>query len=120
MSLGRFLVQTLLPDAPIPSPYADDQYCRKSQQDETRPALCSVHIGHDGFDLIGEEVGQTEPQRDAEYGSTHVRHDELPKRHTRNAGRQKRGGAKSHDVPRRDDRFQCMPSIRCHCSRGGR
>ena len=72
-----------------------------------------MHIGHDGCDLIGEEVGQTEPQRDADYSGTRVGHDELPERYARNARRQKRGGAESHDVPRRDDRLQGMPSIRC-------
>ena len=114
MSLGRFLVQMLRPDATIPSPHADGQHRRQSQQDgETKPALCAVHIGHDGCDLIGEEVGQTEPQRDADYSGTRVGHDELPERYARNARRQKRGGAESHDVPRRDDRLQGMPSIRC-------
>ena len=86
MSLDRFIVQTLRPDATIPSPHADGQDRRNSQQDgETKPALGPVHIGHDGFDLIGEEVGQTEPQRDGEYGRACVRYDELPERHTRNA-----------------------------------
>ena len=94
MSLGRFLVQTLRPDATIPSPHADGRDRRKNEQDgETKPALCPVHVGHDGFDLIGEEVGQTERQRDPEYGGTRVRHDELPERHARYARRQKRGGA---------------------------
>src|SRR5438309_3206424 len=114
MSLGRFLVQTLRPDATMPSPHTDGQHRRKSQQDgETKPALCPVHICHDGFDLICEEVGQTEPQRDAEPGAACVRYDELPERHARNARRQKRSGTEPHDVPRRDDRLQCMPSIRC-------
>jgi hypothetical protein len=58
MSLGLVLVETRLPDATIPSPHPDGQDRRKSQQDgETKPALCPVHIGHDGFDLIGEEIG---------------------------------------------------------------
>jgi len=40
-SLGRFLVRTLLPDATIPSPHADDQHRRKRQEaGETEPALC--------------------------------------------------------------------------------
>ena len=57
-SLGRFLIQTLLPDATIPSPHADDQQRPKRQEaDESEPAFCSVHIGRDGFDLIGEEIG---------------------------------------------------------------
>src|SRR6267142_4930467 len=98
MSLGRILVETLLPDATIPPPHGDGQDRRKSQQHgETKPALCPVHISHDGFDLIGEEVGQTEPQRDAEYGGARVRHDELPEWYARDARRQKRSGAESHD-----------------------
>jgi hypothetical protein len=40
------------------------------------------------------------------------RYDELPERHARVTRRQKRGGAKPHDMPRREDRLQCMPSIR--------
>ncbi len=64
MSLCRFLVQTLLPDATMPSPHADDQHRRKRQEaGETEPALCPVHIGHD---LIREEVSEPERQRDAE------------------------------------------------------
>jgi hypothetical protein len=57
MSRGRFLVQTLLPDATMPSPHADNQHRRQRQEaSETEPALCPVHIGHDGFDLIRKEV----------------------------------------------------------------
>ena len=43
MSLGRFLVQMLRPDATIPSPHADGQHRRQSQQDgETkRSARCT-------------------------------------------------------------------------------
>src|SRR5437016_6014995 len=107
-------VQTLLPDATMPSPHPDDEHRRERQEaGETEPALCPVHIGHDGFDLIREEVSQPERQRDAEYGGARVRHYELPERDARTARGQKRGGAESHDVPRRDDRLQCMPSIRC-------
>jgi hypothetical protein len=55
MSRGRFLVQTLLPDATVPSPPADDQHRRQRQEaSETEPAFCPVHIGHDGFDLISQ------------------------------------------------------------------
>lgn len=62
MSLGRFLVQTLLPDATMPSPHADDQHRRKRQEaGETEPAHCPVHIGHAAFDLSGQEVSQPEP-----------------------------------------------------------
>ena len=106
-------VQTLLPDATMPSPHADDQHRRQGQEaGETEPALGPVHIGHDGFDLIREEVRQPERQRDAEQGGARVRHHELPERDARNARGQKRGGAESHDVPRRDDGLQGMPSIR--------
>jgi hypothetical protein len=49
MALGRFLVETLLPDATMPSPHADDPHRGKRQESgETEPALCPVHIGHDG------------------------------------------------------------------------
>jgi hypothetical protein len=79
MSSGRFLVQPLPPHTVMPSPHAEDQHRRKRQgAAETELALCPVHIGHDGLDLVGEEVGQTEPQRGDEYGDTCVRHDELP------------------------------------------
>jgi hypothetical protein len=62
MSLGGFLVQTLLPDATMPSPHADDQHRRKRQEaGETEPAHCPVHVGHDGFDLSGQEVSQPGP-----------------------------------------------------------
>ena len=95
------------PDATIPSPHPDDQQRPKRQDaDESEPAFCLVHIGRDGFDLIGEEIGQTERQRDADQGGARVRHHELPERHARNARRQKGGSAESHDVPRRDHRLQ--------------
>jgi hypothetical protein len=67
MPRGRFLVQTFLPDATMPSPHTGDQHRRKRQEaSETEPAFCPVHIGHDGFDLIRKEVRQPEHQRDAE------------------------------------------------------
>ena len=56
---------------------------------------------------------QPERQRDADQGGARVRHHEFPERHVGTARGQKRGGAESHDVPRRDDGLQCMPSIRC-------
>jgi hypothetical protein len=47
MSRGRFLVQTLPPDATMSSPHADDQHHRQRQEaSETEPAFCQVYIGH--------------------------------------------------------------------------
>ena len=41
----------------MPSPHAADQHRRKRQEaSEAEPALCPVHIGHDGFDLIRVEA----------------------------------------------------------------
>jgi len=97
----------------MPPPHTDNQHRRKPREaGQTKPALRPVHIGHDGCDLIREEVGQTEHERDTECGGARVGHDELPERHARIARRQRRGSAESHDMPRRADRLQGMPSIR--------
>jgi len=41
----------------MPSPQAEDQQRRKRQKaGETEPALCPVHIDHDGFDLNREDA----------------------------------------------------------------
>ena len=57
----------------MPSPHTDNQHRRKHQEaGETKPALHPVHIGRDGGDLIREEVGQTEPKRDAGRGGARV------------------------------------------------
>lgn len=58
--IDRLLVQTVRSDASMPSPQAEDQQRRKRQKaGETEPALCPVHIDHDGFDLNREDAVAT-------------------------------------------------------------
>src|SRR5438445_13541449 len=71
-------VQTLLPDATMPSPHPDDEHRRwRPEAFETEPTLCAVHIGHDGFDLIRAAVSQPELPRAVAFGADRVRRHEL-------------------------------------------
>jgi hypothetical protein len=72
MSLGRSIVQTLRLGATMPSPNADDQHrCKRPEPGETEPALCPVHNGHGGSDLIREKAS-TNPNAGAPGLSTEL------------------------------------------------
>ena len=66
------------PEMSFSSPHTGNQHRREHQEaGQTKPALHPMHIGHDGGDLIHEEVGQPEQEWDAERGGARADGDGL-------------------------------------------